>query len=210
MHILSDLSTPEHVYDWFCTRAFAVVVIISIAAGVIFRAFLEGTYIATLTAYAAFSILTVVRFGGCLRDVMLGTNRSRTFWPFVLLSALLGAAMSALQLMPSHFCTFGCSVDTMGLTKWPLAFAVIALAPFVETLLFFGAFQTFIARLLGKTAALFLSVALFCLAHGQFSPYVMAMGAMMALMRMRSMPLLPILAMHTAANALTYGFMFGS
>lgn len=209
MLILNDLSTPEHVYDWFCTRAFAIVVIVSIAAGVASRAFLEGTYIATLTAYAAFSILIVVRFGRCLRDAMFGTKRSRRFWPFVLLSALLGAAVSALQLVPSDFCTFGCSVDKMGLSEWPLGFAVIALAPFAETLLFFGAFQTFIVGLLGKTAAVLLSIALFNLAHGQLNPYVMAMGAIMALMRSRSMPLLPILAVHVAANALTYGFMFG-
>lgn len=210
MSVLRDICNQERIYDWFCTAAFGIAILASFAAGVASRAIVHGTYAATLFAYATLCIVTLARFARDFRSAMLGATGSRALWAVTFASAVVGGAASTLQLLPSNFCTSGCLVDTLGLPPLPLGIIVIALAPLAETLLFFGAFQTFAISLTGKTAAALLTIGLFTLAHGQLNPYVIAVGALMAIIRSRSIPLLPILSMHVSANAVAFALAIRS
>lgn len=195
---------PEATFAWLMSPRFGWVFVASIAVGILCRVFVHGDYAATLAGYISFSVLVLVNFPYALRTSMLGDLDPKSLSLIVALAGLLGAIGGLLQLLPSEFCRLGCRFDTLGLGTIPLALAVTILAPFTETLIYFGAVQTISESLLGKVAGFFVTTGIFALAHAHMIWYTVLLGALMAAMRTQRLPLLTIFATHVLANAVVF------
>jgi hypothetical protein len=200
----NNILEKEELYDFFFSLSFAKIVGVSILCAIVLSAFLPAPRTATIAMYACLSVLTIVRFPHYLRRLTFGEV---TFsWKYLFIGIGIGIAGGLLQALPAGFCmNAACSSDHFRLNDAALLGVVGVLGPVAETLLFNGGVQTAVTRLTGsRMFGLLGGGFLFVAAHGQFSPFIIAMGFAFAFLRYRTAPLLTIMVAHSVTNAVTY------